>query len=112
DAARTIGDADHAGRIGPDEVALNDVVVRVGVDDRDGVHRVTRDDIPCARHGAANGVAAGTGSQGDSALGRRVRQRRRTSSVDADVVALHQVAGGGRVLQGDAGPLGAGDDVA
>ena len=110
-ADAAIGKRCRAGRVRPDEIALDDVADRRVADNRDGMLRVAGNDVGRAGHRAANRVVRRAGVHEHTALNSLIRQRRRTGGGRPDVVALDEVLTGRGVLNQDAGALVAGDDV-
>src|SRR5205823_2741505 len=94
--------ADHAGRIGADEIALNAVVADSAAD-RDSVSGVAGHDVSGAGDRSAYRVGRCPGGDEDGALVSEIRDRSGAADVGANEVPLNHIARCSGARDGDAG---------
>ena len=100
--ARAVGDRPHPGRVGADQVADDEVAGGPGARDRHADRDVARDQVRVAERQAADRVVR---RLVDQDADQAVADRLLAHQVGADVVAIDEVAGGGRAVDPDPGPL-------
>ena len=105
---RRIGESLAACGVEPDQVALNGVPVRRGLDE-DATLGVAGNDVALTGRRAADGVAGRPGLHRDAAV--RIADGAGAGGVQADVVPADQVTGRRGAGDADAGVVVAGDQV-